>query len=83
MFLGKLFIFFLNGVIKGDFLKEIDWRVLSVIINFYNKVFVDRNVIFYVMYDLLVYGVKSFFLLLNLNKLFLVFKEYSVVENWR
>lgn len=83
MFLGKLFIFFLNGVIKGEFLKEIDWRVLSVIINFYKKVFVGRNVIFYVMYDLVVYGVKSFFLLLNLNKLFLVFKEYSVVENRR
>nr|XP_058966247.1 uncharacterized protein LOC131792849 [Pocillopora verrucosa] len=83
VFPGKSSTFPLNGVIKGEFLKETDWRAPSATINSYNKVLVDRNVIPHATYDPVVYGAKSSSLSLNPNKLSSVPKEYSAVENRR
>ena len=83
VFLGKSSTFPLNGVIKGEFLKETDWRAPSATINSYNKALVDRNVIPHATYDPVVYGAKSSSLSLNPNKLSSVPKEYSAVENRR
>ena len=83
VFPGKSSTFPLNGVIKGEFLKETDWRAPSATINSYNKALVDRNVIPHATYDPSVYGAKSSSLSLNPNKLSSVPKEYSAVENRR
>ncbi|XP_066025157.1 uncharacterized protein [Pocillopora verrucosa] len=83
VFPGKSSTFPLNGVIKGEFLKETDWRAPSATINSYNKALVDRNVIPHATYDPVVYGAKSSSLSLNPNKLSSVPKEYSAVENRR
>ncbi|PFX33592.1 Tolloid-like protein 1 [Stylophora pistillata] len=83
VFKGKSSTVSLNGIIKGDFLKETEWRAPSDTTNSYSKALVDRNVIPHATYDPVIYGAKSSSRSLNPARLSSIPKEYSAISNRR